>query len=59
MTNKVFVSVMCLPDTQEEALKCFEALSRATIGLALEGIPSTISVSNQAPDEEGTDEPGR
>ncbi len=41
-----------LPDTQEEAIKAVEVLSRAATGLAIDGISVTIAINNFDPDED-------
>lgn len=44
------IRLTILPDTQEETVRCIEALSRVAAGLAFDGLSSSISIDLYDPD---------
>lgn len=45
------IALTVLPDTQEEALKVVEVLSRAATGLVFDGLTCTVSFTVYDPEE--------
>lgn len=48
----ISITLSVLPDTQEEAIRAVEALSRAGTGLAFEGLTATLSFTTYEPEED-------
>jgi hypothetical protein len=48
------ISLLILLDTQDEAVKVVEALSRVATGLAFDGLSVSISIHTYEPDSEET-----
>lgn len=46
------IRLTVLPDTQEEAIRTIEAVSRLAAGLAFDGLSSSISIDLYDPEEE-------
>jgi hypothetical protein len=44
------ISCTILPETQDEAVKAMEALTRVATGLAFEGISVSLSINSYEPD---------
>jgi hypothetical protein len=47
----IVISLTVVTDDQSEAVKAHEAMSRAAVGLALDGISATVTAG--IPDEDG------
>lgn len=52
MSNGIAISVMVICENQDSALKVSEVLQRAAIGLALEGLSTSMSFTNLIDDNE-------
>lgn len=48
----ISVSVMVLPESEEQAAKVVDALSRVACGLAFDGQTVSITINHYIPDEE-------
>lgn len=53
MSDQLMVSVNIVTRSEQETVKVFEVLSRAAVGLALEGVYTSVSITSVA-DEEAT-----
>jgi hypothetical protein len=45
------INLVCLPDTQEEAVHVVEVLARAATGLAFDGLTTTLSFTTYDPSD--------